>query len=576
MFDLLRAMRKGSTGVAIVGLVACGSDSNTSGSELIDQGDVAAPPGADATTEVFGSDAIHPVDTGDDIGRDVSSLDAIAPDPESSVLLHHHHASRDGLYTQPLLTKAAASAMRRELDFDGSVEGNVYAQPLYVVDGPAGKGTFYVATESDWVYALDEMSGKTVWRKDFGPTAAVTGAGCGNITPLGITGTPVIDRARRTMYLDAVVGTGGTLNSIKTHLIHAISIDDGSEVSGWPLDTSNIKFGATPFKSVYENQRAALIIAGSILYVAFSGHGGDCGDFRGWVVGVPLDQPQLPSSWAGAVDKNGAGIWEPGGPASDGTDLFVTTGNTFGLPAWDGGEAVIRFQPGAVFSGNDADYFRPSNWSYLNDHDMDLSGSGPLLVDAPGLTPSKVVVAFGKNGLVYVLGRTNLGGVGKGNGLYQEGIASAPVAESHIINSAAAYTSPAGTFVIFHVYDGRSGLLCPGGQSGDLVGLKIGGEAPIEVAWCRDNGGEGSPMITTTDGQNEGIVWTAGGESPSHPGSQRLHAWDAETGQLIYSGGGPDDLMVGVRRFATPIAAHGRILVGADDRLYAFSLPNLQ
>src|SRR5262249_24951663 len=110
--------------------------------------------------------------------------------------------------------------------------------------------------------------------------------------------------------------------------------------------------------------------------------------------------------------------------------------------------------------------------------------------------------------------------------------------------------------------------ICPAGQSGDLVGLKLGGPSMIQLAWCRVSNGRGSPIITTTDGQNGGVVWTAGGE-----GSQRLYGWDAETGQVVFAGGGSGDVMAGVRGFATPIAARGRIFVGADAKLFAFA-PN--
>ncbi len=75
-------------------------------------------------------------------------------------------------------------------------------------------------------------------------------------------------------------------------------------------------------------------------------------------------------------------------------------------------------------------------------------------------------------------------------------------------------------------------------------------------------------MVTTTDGKSEMIVWAAAAE-----GTQRLYGWDSETGQVLFAGGGPGDLMNRVRRFTTPIAVKGRILVGADNRLFAFRTP---
>ena len=72
-------------------------------------------------------------------------------------------------------------------------------------------------------------------------------------------------------------------------------------------------------------------------------------------------------------------------------------------------------------------------------------------------------------------------------------------------------------------------------------------------------------MVTTTDGTSNPIVWTNGAE-----GSGRLHGWDAETGAVIYAGGGANDVMSGLHRFNTPIAVKGRIAMAADDRLYVF------
>ena len=132
-----------------------------------------------------------------------------------------------------------------------------------------------------------------------------------------------------------------------------------------------------------------------------------------------------------------------GGIASDGTNPFVTTGNTFNTGGiWKGGEAVIRFQPGPIFSGNSSDYWAPTNWSDLDNLDLDLGSSGALLVDVPGATPSHLVVAMGKDGLAYLLNRDNLGGI------------SAPVASSQLngngsIQAAATYRTNQGTYVAF-------------------------------------------------------------------------------------------------------------------------------
>lgn len=82
-----------------------------------------------------------------------------------SVLQRQNDAKRDGLYIQPTLTKVKAAAMRRDTTLNATIQGNVYAQPLYVQNGPSGKGIFIVVTESNNVHAVSETDGSSVWTK---------------------------------------------------------------------------------------------------------------------------------------------------------------------------------------------------------------------------------------------------------------------------------------------------------------------------------------------------------------------------------------------------------------------------
>jgi outer membrane protein assembly factor BamB len=47
-----------------------------------------------------------------------------------------------------------------------------------------------VMTESNNVYALDAITGAVIWQRNVG-VPVISGLPCGNISPLGITGTPV-------------------------------------------------------------------------------------------------------------------------------------------------------------------------------------------------------------------------------------------------------------------------------------------------------------------------------------------------------------------------------------------------
>ena len=108
--------------------------------------------------------------------------------------------------------------------------------------------------------------------------------------------------------------------------------------------------------------------------------------------------------------------------------------------ATGGGEAVIRFQPGPIFTGSPADYWAPLNWLILDNNDKDLGSSGPLLVDVPGATPSALVVASGKDGNGYLLDRDYFGGI-------SDPVASSHLSDFSITQAAATYQTNQGTYV---------------------------------------------------------------------------------------------------------------------------------
>ena len=339
-----------------------------------------------------------------------------------NVTQYHNHSSRDGLYIDSAFTQSAAVNLTRELNFDGTIVGNVYAQPLYIEGGPNNRAMIITVTESNNVYALDAVNGTIIWQRNVGAPVPANNLNCTNVGSMGIIGTPVVDLASRALFLNAMVTPDGGA-TIK-HYIISLNVDTGAVNSGWPVDVELMaQYNGTTFTPTTQQQRPALGIVGNILYVGY-GSMGDCPFFHGWLVGVPINNPAIVTSWAAATiggGISGGSIWGVGGVASDGNNPFVTTGNTqFTGGTWCGGEAVIRFQPGPIFSGSTSDYWVPTNWLQLDNDDLDLGGSGPLLVDVPGATPSQLVVALGKDGNVYVLNRSNLGGI------------SAPIASFHV------------------------------------------------------------------------------------------------------------------------------------------------
>jgi hypothetical protein len=377
---------------------------------------------------------------------------------------------------------------------------------------------------------------------------------------MGITGTPIVDLASRALFLDAMTTPDGG-ETIK-HLIISLNVDTGDINPGWPVDVeATASYNGINFSAAVQQQRPALGIVGNILYVGY-GSMRDCSIYHGWLVGVPMDNPASVTAWAAATaaGTHGGAIWGVGGIASDGNNPFVTTGNTFDTGgSWDGGEAVIRFQPGPIFSGDPSDYWVPLNWLDLDNVDADLGGSGALLVDVPGATPSHLVVALGKDQKGYLLNRDNLGGI-------STPIDSSAVGNNSIIQGAATYRTNQSTYVAF-----RS-------DRSTLSAFRITSASPPAIAtgWSatRSNGGCGSPFVTSTDGTNNTIVWVVGTEDHGNPGDQRLHGYGGDTGAVVYGGGGPNELMAGTHFYSTTgIVARGRIYVAGDNKVYAFAVP---
>jgi outer membrane protein assembly factor BamB len=150
-----------------------------------------------------------------------------------NVTQEHNNLSRDGLYIDSAFTPSAAANVTRDLNFSGTISGNVYAQPLYIENGPGGAAMVIVVTESNNVYALDAADGTVIWQRNNIGTPVSSGLPCGNISPLGITGTPVVDLKSRSLFFDAMID-GAT----KKHFIYSLNVDTGATNPNWPVDVN--------------------------------------------------------------------------------------------------------------------------------------------------------------------------------------------------------------------------------------------------------------------------------------------------------------------------------------------------
>jgi hypothetical protein len=467
-----------------------------------------------------------------------------------SVTTYHNSLQRTGNYTIGKLTLAAAATMHRDTGFKASVNGHVYAQPLFWLPPGSKHGLVITATESNSVAALDEATGATVWQTQLAPPVPLDELPCGNIDPMGITGTPAIDPATATLYFNAQTKTANGAR----HMVYALSLADGSVKPGWPLDVqAALTAKSLPFVSEHQGARGAVLLFKGKLYVSYGGNSGDCLPYHGTVVQIDPAGASVDAVWQTRADRGG--IWAQGGMAGDGQDLFVTTGNTSGTHNWEDGEAILRLRPGLAHSTDPKDYFTPSNWKDMDAADKDLGGTEALPFDiaVSGAKPAKRLIAFGKDGNAYLADRTNLGGIGGA-------LAVLPVSTGAIRTAPVIYSIPGGAMVAF---SSRHSTQCPR-KNITMLNVAPSGTSPVSFAWCREFAGSGAPILTTTDGTANPIVWVVGAEEDN-----LLHGFNALTGAVVYSDPGP--AMAGLHHFVTILATEKRFYIGADNTVYAYT-----
>ncbi len=476
---------------------------------------------------------------------------------DQSVTQRGGDSARTAHWVHPALTTANVAKMAMDTDFQATFTGEMSAVPLFLAGSTPGKGIFFAATTQNDVYALDELTGATLWSKNIG--AQRTGGPGPGIKNRGIVSTPVIDATARVIYVAAAMASGH-------HEIHALSIDDqGSEVAGWPIDVSKVTAGSVTFNSTDQNQRSALSLVDGILYVAFGGYYGDGGNYHGWVVSVKTSDPTQVAGWAtmGAQE----GIWAAGGLASDGNGVFAITGNGNATSRdKSDSEEVIRITGMSVPNRDDDNLFYPDIWSSgMNNGDKDFGSCSPTVLTMPGSTPGKLVVAPAKPGHVYFLDDAKLGG---GSGQLADLVVAATDKES-VYTAPTAYRNGSDVWVAITT---QIGSVCPGGatSNGNVMGIHVkAGTPPVpEMGWCAtmnssdDEVRRRSAISTNSDDAgSDPVVWFMGGTG--------LVAFKGDTGEAIPFTSGACD---GVHRFTSPISANGRIIVGGDGHLCSWSV----
>lgn len=463
------------------------------------------------------------------------------------------------------------------------VDGQVYAQPLFV-GGVDGKNVVYVATEHNSVYAFDaddtRANAPPLWKKSFGPPVPSADTGCGLLTPeVGITATPVIDVASKTMWLTARTKEAGQF----IHRLHAIDIATGAPRANSPVvitatapgTGAQSVNGVITFDPFRQHSRPGLTKVGGRIYLAFASLC-DISPYHGWLLGY--DAATLEQKAVHITTPNGSegGIWQGGvGLAADENgDVYYASGDVYpdfpSATPFNGadnlGDSLVRLRPTAGGPGLSVETsFTPFDTRQWSPRDLSFSTVGPILV--PG---SELLVAANKRGIVYVVDRSDMGGQAAQDGQIVQKFQGA----ARGVWGGAAYYAK-GTTGVYYLW----------GPGDRLKGFKFDGEKfelPPMTNTSTLVGYPGGQMSISSDGVTAGtaILWTVRSKrtSPglaSSAGPGVLEAFDADdvTVRLYSSESVNGDAVGSIAKFAPPTVANGRVYVGtASNEIVAYGL----
>lgn len=421
---------------------------------------------------------------------------------------YHGTPDRQGVDANEVPLAPSTQAWRASLD------AAVYGQPL------VANGRIYAATENNTVSALDAHDGTVLWSTHVGrPLTGVAGAtGCGNIDPLGITSTPVIDPATGILYVVAEMATGGGPSVVVGHQLVGLDPYTGATVSSANADPPIASVAPAGQNLKWLQQRGALAVANGRVYVAYGGLDGDCGIYHGWLVGVDQAGARANVAFSATAGGQGGAIWGPSGPAVDASgDLYVSTGNPNNpdVPPVGYSESVVKLSPALVPLAS----YRDTNAT----DDADLATDGVTVL--PG-------------GLIFTVGKTDIGY------LLQQGNLALVAAIPNVCGGdpvgGNAYLAATNTLYV----PCRGGSIQPVDLTGHRAGTAISGV-------------NGPPILA------DGMLWAV-----SYPGSS-LYEINPSTGAKTQTlpTGAP------VASFASPVAADGLVLVGTTTGVTAFAGP---
>ena len=484
------------------------------------------------------------------------------------VLTMHNDSARTGQNLfETFLTPTRVSNIAR-FGKVGSypVQGQVYAQPLYVPKGTHGltRDVLYVATEQDMVYAFDadHPGAAPVWTDNLVPAGRswkqCDVENCTVCPDVGITGTPVIDPVSGTMYLLARTANYNVHPPVYYQTIHELDIATGA-------DKLQADIPADPnFLPAKEGQRSALLLSNGILYIAWWSEGmGGSGVMKGFDVNTLQQTANFVTAPAVVSLPGHGGIWMSGGGLAADIAGFVYLesgdGDYDGLMNW--GDTVLKLDCSTA-NCTVADSFTPHNQSILFADDLDVGSSGLMLLPAQctsGCQHPNELIGGGKDGNVYVVDRDNFGGYNQNRNQNVQTVSG--TSKNALYASPAYWTDSTGTQ---HIYEGPcNGPVKMYSLSSTTGKLSAGTSSPSMYSF------PGPTPSVSANGATSGIVWTiertdqlSNSCSPTMNGV--LHAYDATdvSTELYNSNLCPTrDAMAPATKFTTPTIANGRVYV---------------
>jgi len=511
---------------------------------------------------------------------------------QTSVTTQHNDIGRTGQnLTESILTPANVTTANFGKLFTLAVDGQVYAQPLYlpsVTIGGNAHRVVFTATEHDSVYAFDASTGAQLWKASLLDSAhgAASGAttdpesdtGCGDISALnggseyGITGTPVIDPNTGTLYVVSKTLEGSPAYPVER--LHALDVSTGAEKLGGPVliqasvagSGNGSSGGVMKFDAKWENQRPGLLLLNGTVYLGFASHC-DYSAWHGWLLGYNATTLAQNAVFVSTPNGSASGIWMGGsGIAADVQNsigrLFPATGNgtydaktPYGTNTMDYGDDILRLTQSTTGALTVADAFTPDNQAALNSADADVASGGVLLLpDQTGANPH-LLVQLGKSGSMYVVNRDSMGGYStSANNIVQT-----------VTTTGGLWGMPAYWNGNVYVWPASGKLSQYSVTNGTLSASPVNVSAQSQSAWY------GSTPSISANGATNGIVWSL--DWSQTPGV--LYAHNAtNVSQLLWSSSqntARDSAGTPVK-FVVPTIADGNVFVGADNQVDIYGL----